>query len=61
MSVGNKAEEKRAALDKADTEYCLMMDPENHCPICGSFSPRHIQEDDDGPCREVLPFSWYSR
>lgn len=29
------------------------------CPVCGSFSPSHIPEDGDGPCREVPPLSQY--
>jgi hypothetical protein len=31
------------------------------CPICGSFSPSHIQEDDDGPCGEPPPLWTYFR
>ena len=31
-----------------------------YCPVCGSISPGHITEDDDGPCREHQPlFSYY--
>ncbi len=30
------------------------VEPEDErCPVCGSDSPGHISQDDDGPCREV--------
>lgn len=34
---------------------------ELRCPVCGSDSPSHIQQDDDGPCREPLPLSAFRR
>ncbi len=42
------------------SEYEQLIEEEAYCPVCGSFSPRHIEEDDSGPCREARPFSYFS-
>lgn len=31
------------------------------CPICGSYSPTHIQENGDEPCHEQRRYSEYLR
>ena len=53
----------RTSDQKLYQEYCeyeQLIEDEAYCPVCGSFSPRHIQEDDEGPCREARPFSYFS-
>lgn len=43
--------------DEAEADWLEYVDCEpNACPICGSFSPGHIEEDDEGPCRERRPY-----